>query len=414
MLHKISLGIGDIDKYRLIQPREPIDEVVKLGDELKGLRLCHINSTPFGGGVAELLVSYIPLLCAVGIKADWQVIRGDRQFFTITKSLHNALQGAAYEEISQEKTRNTYQNSNLANASQLDPNYDVFVVNDPQPAALRHYLPKSKAKWIWRCHVDSSNPDEEVWGFLRPYVEEHDAAVFTTKEFIPRDLQVAKITTMAPAIDAFSSKNMFIKKYVCRELIENLGFDRHRLLITQVSRFDRWKDPFGTIRAYQLAKEKIPGLQLAMVGSFAQDDPESWDMHAAINTEANKDGNIFVLSNLTGVGNMEVNAFQRASDVIVQKSIREGFGLVVAEALWKETSVVAGNAGGIPLQMTGNLSNYLVDSVEECAEKIVYLLQNPAVSQKLGREGKEIIRQNFLLPRLMKDELSLIKELVTG
>ena len=412
MLHKISLGMGNIDKYRMIETRGGIDEVVRLGEELKGLRVCHINSTPFGGGVAELLVSYIPLLQALGIKADWQIIRGDRRFFTITKGLHNALQGAEFKSKRPESWRNLYLSINKQNAAELDPNYDVFIVNDPQPAALRHYLPDSKAKWIWRCHVDSSEPDEAVWDFLRPYIEEHDAAVFTIKEFIPENLNVSKIATMAPAISAFSSKNMFIKRYVCRELVENLGFDTHRLLITQVSRFDRWKDPFGTIAAYRLTKEKIPGLQLAMIGSFAQDDPESWDMHAAISAEAIKDDDMFIFSNLTGVGNMEVNAFQRASDLIIQKSIREGFGLVVAEALWKETPVIAGNAGGIPMQMTGELSNYLVDSVEECAEKIVYLLENPAVGQRLGKQGKETIRQNFLMPRLARDELSLIKSLV--
>ncbi len=412
MLHKISLGVADIDKYRLIEARSVIDEVVNLGDELKGLRLCHINSAPFGGGVAELLVSYIPLLHALGIKADWQVIRGDRHFFSVTKALHNALQGAAFKEINKESTRKEYQSHNLSNARELDLNYDVFIVNDPQPAALRHYLPDSKAKWIWRCHVDSSQPDETVWNFLRPYIEEHDAAVFTSRKFIPRDLNMTKIATMAPAICPFSSKNMFIEREVCRELVGNLGFDTNRLIITQVSRFDRWKDPFGTIAAYRLAKEKIPGLQLAMIGSFATDDPESWDMHAAINAEAIKDDDFFVFSNLTGVGNMEVNAFQRASDVIVQKSIREGFGLVVAEALWKETPVIAGNAGGIPLQMTGELSEYLVDSVEECAERIVYLLGNPAVGQRLGKEGKEIVRQNFLMTRLLRDELMLVKSLV--
>jgi len=412
MLHKISLGTGNIDKYRLIESRGFIDEVVNLGEELKGLRVCHINSTPFGGGVAELLVSYIPLLRAIGIKADWQVIHGDRRFFTITKGLHNALQGAEYKEIKKEKTRRAYQGNNETNARELDPNYDVFIVNDPQPAALRHYSPDSKAKWIWRCHVDSSEPDDTMWQFLRPYIEEYDAAVFTTKEFVPPNLRLAKVATMAPAIDAFSSKNMFIKRYVCREMLENLGIDRQRLLITQVSRFDLWKDPFGTIRAYRLAKEKIPGLQLALVGSFAGDDPEAWDLYATINEEANKDEDIFVFSNLTGVGNMEVNAFQRASDLVVQKSLKEGFGLVVAEALWKETPVIAGNTGGIPLQMPGDLSNYLVDSIEECAEKIVYLLENPAISKRLGQEGKEVIRQNFLMPRLIRDELTLIKSLV--
>jgi len=412
MLHKVSLGTGNIDKYRLIESRGFIDEVVNLGEELNGLRLCHINSTPFGGGVAELLISYIPLLRAIGIKADWQVIHGDRRFFTITKGLHNALQGAEYKEIRKEKTRRAYQGNNETNARELDPNYDVFIVNDPQPAALRHYSPDSKAKWIWRCHVDSSEPDDTMWQFLRPYIEEYDAAVFTTKEFVPPNLRLAKVATMAPAIDAFSSKNMFIKRYVCREMLENLGIDRQRLLITQVSRFDLWKDPFGTIRAYRLAKEKIPGLQLALVGSFAGDDPEAWDLYAAINEEANKDEDIFVFSNLTGVGNMEVNAFQRASDLVVQKSLKEGFGLVVAEALWKETPVIAGNTGGIPLQMPGDLSNYLVDSIEECAEKIVYLLENPAISKRLGQEGKEVIRQNFLMPRLIRDELTLIKSLV--
>jgi trehalose synthase len=412
MLHKVSLGTGNINKYRLILDRETIDEVVALGEDLKGLRVCHINSTPFGGGVAELLVSHIPLLRSLGIKADWQVIRGDRRFFTITKGLHNSMQGAKFTATRAESWRDLYLSINKVNAAQLDAEYDVFIVNDPQPAAMRHYLPDSKAKWIWRCHVDSSQPDETVWRFLRPYIEEHDAAVFTTSKFIPKNLNLKKIATMAPAIDPFTSKNMFIKRYLCREMLETLGIDRHRPLITQVSRFDRWKDPFGGIAAYLIAKEKVPGLQLAMIGSFASDDPEGWEMYAALNEEANKDDDIIISSNLTGVGNMEVNAFQRASDLIIQKSIREGFGLVVAEALWKGTMVVAGNAGGIPLQMPGELGNYLVDNIEQCAEKIVYLLQNPQQRERLGQEGHEVITRHFLTPRLVRDELALIKELL--
>ncbi|HCP60186.1 MAG TPA: glycosyl transferase family 1, partial [Dehalococcoidia bacterium] len=339
-------------------------------------------------------------------------IRGNRRFFTITKGLHNALQGAPFEEIKKDSTKRVLGANNLENARELDPNYDVFIVNDPQPAALRHFSPDSKAKWFWRCHVDSSQPDPEVWDFLRHYIEEYDAAVFTTRDFIPQDLRLDKVATMAPAIDPFSTKNMFIKRYVCREVLGNIGIDRQRPLITQVSRFDRWKDPFGTIKAYRLAREKIPGLQLAMVGSFATDDPEGWDIYAALSEEIIKDDDMFILSNLSGVGNMEVNAFQRASDLVVQKSIKEGFGLVVAEALWKETPVIAGNTGGIPLQMTGELSNYMVNSMEECAEKIVHCLENPALSKRLGRQGKEIITQNFLMPRLIRDELTLIKKLV--
>jgi len=412
MLHKVALAVSDIDKYRMIDARGIIDEVASLGKELKGLRVCHINSTPFGGGVAELLISYIPLLRSLGIDADWQIIRGDNRFFTITKGLHNALQGAKFDKIKQKTVREQYELRNQSNARELDPDYDVFIINDPQPAALRHYLPESKAKWIWRCHVDSSAPYKPVWDFLRPYVEEHDAAVFTTRQFVPHDLNMTKIAIMAPAICPFSSKNMFIKRYVCRELVGHLGFDTNYPLITQISRFDIWKDPFGTIAAYRMAKEEIPGLQLALVGSFATDDPEGWDLHAALSEEANKDDSVFIFSNLSGVGNMEVNAFQRASDVVVQKSIREGFGLVVAEALWKETPVVAGNAGGIPMQMPGELSDNLVDSVEECAERIVYLLQNQDVAKKMGALGKEVVRKNFILPRLIRDELRLIKSLV--
>jgi len=412
MLHKISLGVGDLNKYRMVAGKSVLDELVSLGEELKGLRVCHVNSTPFGGGVAELLACQIPLMRAVGIQADWQVIRGDHTFFTITKGFHNALQGAVFSEIESERLRGTYRANNQENAQELDLNYDVFIVNDPQPAALRHYVPENKAKWIWRCHVDSSQPNEDVWDFLRPYIEEHDAAVFTTKEFVPQNLNVSKVATMTPAICPLSSKNMFIERNVCRELVANMGFDPHRLLITQVSRFDRWKDPFGTIAAYQLAKEKIPGLQLALIGSFAPDDPEAWDMHAALSSEAIKDDDFYLFSNLTGVGNMEVNAFQRASDVVVQKSIREGFGLVVSEALWKETPVIAGNAGGIPLQMTGELADYLVNSVEECAEKLVYLLENPEARERLGKLGKQVVQRNFLISRLARDEIGLIKGLV--
>jgi trehalose synthase len=412
MLQKISLAPTQISKYRMVMSREVIDEVEELARDLKGLRLCHINATPFGGGVAELLVSYIPLLKGLGIQADWQVIRGDKRFFTITKSLHNALQGELHPEIKEIKTRRVYMHNNLDNARELDPNYDVFVVNDPQPAALRHYWNGGSAKWIWRCHIDSSQPDEEVWQLLRPYIEEYDAAVFTMKEFAPSDLDDEHVAIMAPAINPFNSKNMFIKRYVCREMLESMGIDSRRPLLLQVSRFDPWKDPLGAIAAYRLAKREVPGLQLAMVGSFAGDDPQAWEIYAQVQEEAGKDGDIHVRTNLTGVGNMEVNAFQRASDVVLQKSIREGFGLVVTEALWKETPVVAGNAGGIPMQMAGRLSDFLVENTEQCAQKIVYLLQNPEFAYELGKEGKKHINKNFLMPRLIRDELSLVKKLM--
>lgn len=411
MLQKVSLGRRSIDKYRTVMEKELIEEVEGLANDLKGLRLCHINSTPFGGGVSELLFSYIPLVRGLGIHADWQVIHGDRRFFTITKSLHNALQGAEYPLLERTIER-IYLSNNLANARELARDYDVFIINDPQPAALRHFCEESEAKWIWRCHVDSSEPDEVAWRFLRPYIEEYDAAIFTMEKFVPADLKGPRIAIIAPAIDPFSSKNLALPRSLCQEMLDNLGVDRNRPLIVQVSRFDPWKDPFGVIRAYQLAKKKIPELQLSLVGSLAGDDPEGWVMYAAIHKEANKDEDIDVFSNLTGVGNMEVNAFQTAANVVIQKSIKEGFGLVIAEALWKTTPVVAGNAGGIPMQMAGKLNQYLVNSVEECADKVVYLLEHPETADELGKEGQENIRRNFLMPRLIRDELALIKSLV--
>ena len=412
LLHKISLGTKSIAKYRALIGDELIDEVERLASELKGVRLCHINSTPFGGGVAELLSSYIPLVRDLGLHIDWQVIYGDQRFFAITKAMHNALQGGDGRFITREETQRVYKSQNLANARQLDLNYDVFIVNDPQPAAVRHFSDETQAKWIWRCHVDSSEPDETAWQFLRPYIEEHDAAVFTMGKFVPKALKGPRIATMPPAIDPFGSKNMPLPKALCREMIGNLGLEQGRPLIIQVSRFDRWKDPFGVIRVYYMVKERVPGVQLALVGSLAGDDPDGWDMYAAIHREADKDKDVYVFSNLTGVGNMEVNAFQTACDVTIQKSLKEGFGLVVSEALWKATPVVAGNTGGIPMQMTGELSKYLVSSEEECAQQVIHLLQNPEFASELGEVGREHIRQNFLMPRLVRDELSLIKELL--
>lgn len=412
MLNKVSVGIRDLQKYRLVVGNELIDEIEKLADELKGIRLCHINSSSYGGGVAELLSSYIPLVRSAGLTMDWQVIHGDRRFFTVTKSIHNALQGGKGSLIRQEKAQKRYKTQNQMNAREMDYNYDVFIINDPQPAALRHFSDDRHAKWIWRCHIDTSEPDKGAWAFLRPYVEQHDAAIFTMAQFIPSDLRVSEIATMAPAIDAFSAKNMSLPRALCREMTDNLGIDRNRPLIVQVSRFDPWKDPFGVMKIYQLAREKVAGLQLALVGSLASDDPEGWGLYAAIHTEADKDRDIHVFTNLTGVGSMQVNAFQTACDVAIQKSIREGFGLVVSEALWKCIPVVAGNAGGIPMQMTGNLTDYLVDTLEECAEKVVHLLENRELATELGKEGKQNVTRNFLMPRLIRDELSLVKRVL--
>ncbi|MEA1958342.1 MAG: glycosyltransferase [Chloroflexota bacterium] len=412
MLDNVSLGVKDVNKYRTLVGNELIDEIIELGKDLQGLRLCYINATPFGGGVAELLFSFIPIIRSLGIEVDWSVIRGDRKFFTITKSLHNALQGAKYPLLNQQ-TRQTYLDNNQFNAREMDTSYDVYVINDPQPAALRHFRDDLDAKWIWRCHIDSSEPDGETWQFLKPYVEEYDATVFTMQQFVPHNLESPRVAIIPPAIDPLSTKNMPLPNdEVCRPMITNLGIDPNRPLIIQVSRFDRWKDPFGVIEVFKLAKETVPGLQLALVGSLADDDPEGWEIYAAIHKEADKSNDIHVFSNLNGIGNMEVNAFQRAADVVIQKSLKEGFGLVVTEALWKATPVVAGNVGGIPIQMGGPLQHLLVDTIEQCASSVTYLLRYPELAKGLGSEGREHVRKNFLTPRLIRDWLSLIRQLV--
>ena len=412
MLQKISLRTNDLDKYRLLLGDGLMQELDQLADDLKGLRLCHINSTPFGGGVSELLYAYVPLMRGMGIQADWQVIRGDQRFFTITKTLHNALQGGDGSLMTREETYRIYRAQNQLNARELDYNYDVFIVNDPQPAAIPEFAQEANAKWIWRCHIDSSEPNEDAWRFLQPYVEQYDAAIFTMEQFVPQGLCVPCIAIMAPAIDAFSTKNMPLPRTMCREMLDNLGIDRNRPLIIQVSRFDPWKDPLGVIEIYKIAKKHVPGLQLALVGSLAGDDPEGWTMFTTVHEEADKDDDIHIFSNLTGVGNMEVNAFQTICDIAIQKSIREGFGLVVSEALWKGTPMVAGDAGGIPMQMSGKLSEYLVSNIDDCAEKVIRLLQNHELCLELGKEGKENVKQNFLMPRLIRDELALVKRVL--
>ena len=370
------------------------------------MRICQINTTAAGGGVAELLGAEIPILDALGVKADWRLIHGDAPFFEVTKAFHNALQGADLHLT--ETIKQTYLDRDRACAEMIEGSYDVYVVHDPQPAALKHFAKQNQSRWIWRCHIDSSEPNPQVWSFLKPFIEEYDAVVFTMKEFCPPDLRASRAVFIPPAIDPLSTKNMDLPEEVCKRAIANSGIDLNRPLLLQVSRFDPWKDPLGVIKAYRLVKERRPEVQLALVGAMAGDDPEGWRMLEIINAESAKDSDVYVFTNLTGVGNMEVNAFQRGADVVIQKSLREGFGLVVSEALWKEKPVVAGRAGGIPMQFPEDYQSYLVTDVEECVRKVLELLEDSEERKEFGRAGREKVRNKFLLPRLMRDELKLI------
>lgn len=412
MLHSVDVGTQSIDCYEASAGAAPVAELKALAAPLQGVRVLHVNATPYGGGVAEILRSAVPLLRDLGLVADWRIITGDATFFAVTKAIHNGLQGAARELTTAEQE--TYLTYATRNARLLEEQYDVIVVHDPQPLPLLQLHGKGPARWVWRCHIDTSEPNAQIWRFLRPYLEGYDAAVFTIREFVPPDFPVQRVDIIPPAIDPESPKNFELDAGLARRVLEWIGVDVDRPLVTQVSRFDPWKDPLGVIAAYQRIREEVPALQLALVGSMALDDPEGWDMYRLIQDAARTDPGIHLFTNLTGVGNVEVNAFQRLSDVVIQKSLREGFGLVVSEALWKGTPVVAGHAGGIPMQLQPDAGGFLVRSADECAERVLWLLQHPAEARALAARGREHVRERFLLTRLLADELRLYRAVLTS
>jgi len=412
VLQSVSVGRWSLDAYRDIVPNQILEGLREQAAALRGARILHVNATAYGGGVSELLRSSVPLLRDLGLTVDWKVIGGRNDFYRATKALHNGLQGAA-ETLSEEEPA-AYLDCTRENAPHLDGGHDFVIVHDPQPAAMLSVHGRGDARWVWRCHIDTSAPNPAAWRFLRPFLSDYDAAVFTMGEFVPPDLPVARVRTIAPAIDPLSPKNLDISTRTAEQILDWIGIEVPGPLVTQVSRFDAWKDPFGVIAAYRLVREEIPGLQLALVGSMALDDPEGWEVYGQLSEHAANDPLIHIYTNLTGVSNVEVNAFQRLSDVVVQKSIREGFGLVVSESLWKGTPVVAGRAGGIPMQMPEGVGGVLVDTVEECAAALLELLRDRELAGALGRSGREHVRERFLLPRLLLQELELLATLGSG
>ncbi len=406
-LELVGVKHKSLEDYRRIVGDELIDEIRLLATRLKGVRLLHVNSTASGGGVAELLNSLVPLELDCGLQVEWRVLCKDEELFKATKGFHNALQGM--RSVLTPDTEQVYIERNQHCAAMLDGGHDVVIVHDPQPAALPQFVSFPGTRWIWRCHIDTSNPDPNVWGFLRPFIQTYDVAVFTMPEFVPSDLVGPRMEFIPPAIDPLSPKNRALPKYLCREEVAEFGIDLSRPLMIQVARFDPWKDPQGVIEAYRLVKQDLPQIQLALVGAMAEDDPEGWDVYNSIREVAALDADIHIFTNLTGVGAHEVNSFQRVADVVIQKSIREGFGLVVSEALWKGTPVVAGNTGGIPLQMQNGIGGFLVDSVEECAERVAYLLTHSDEAEAIARRGWERVRDNFLMPQLLLNELKLVE-----
>jgi trehalose synthase len=411
MLQTVDIGERSLASYDGIVPSEILAHLRELSSELGGVRVLHLNATAYGGGVSELLRSLVPLVNDLGLVSDWKIIGGDNAFFEVTKKLHNGLQGGDLELTAEEKER--YEDVSRENARALTEEYDVVFIHDPQPAAILPLRGNGHSRWVWRCHIDTGQPNPAVWEYVRGFLHSYDAAIFTMPEFVPPDFPLSRVQIIPPAIDPLSPKNMPIGDGMARQVLDWIGVRLNRPMITQVSRFDSWKDPLGVIEAYKLAREEVGDLQLALVGSMALDDPEGWEIYNQVQYASKSDPLIHVFTNLTGVGNIEVNAFQRHSELIVQKSIREGFGLVVSESLWKGTPVVAGRAGGIPLQMSDDSGGILVDGIEDCAKAIVKLLRDPGLAERLGDSGRERVREHFLLPRLLVNELTLVKDLLS-
>jgi trehalose synthase len=411
MLHPVAIKQKPFERYRPLTDDDMVGEIHELARRLRGTKVLHLNSTAYGGGVAELLLSLVSLEKDLGLDVEWRTIGADETFFAVTKGLHNALQGKPYQ-LTEEKER-AYLRANEQAAAALDGGYEAIIVHDPQPAAVRHFAGRRGAQWIWRCHIDTSQPDAGAWAFLQPYVEEHDAAVFTMAQFVPPGLKASRLEFIPPAIDPMSSKNRDLPDDLTRATVGEFGVDPDRPLLLQVARFDPWKDPLGAVAAYRLVKREIPGVQMALVGSMAGDDPEAWEIYRSVSEEDTGDDDLFVLTNLVGVGSLEVNCFQRACRVALQKSIREGFGLAVSEALWKRRPVVGGATGGIPLQLQDGAGGFLVTTTEQCAERIIFLLTHPAESAQIADAGYNLVKERFLMPRLLRDELRLVERVLS-
>ncbi|MEA1964793.1 MAG: glycosyltransferase [Candidatus Aerophobetes bacterium] len=412
MLKEIKTELKRLDGYLPIVGEEEIYNIRKLAKNLKNIRILHIDSTAYVGGVAEMLHNLVPLMRDVGLDVEWRVIEGNKDFFNITKKFHNALQGA--DITFTKEMKRIYFEQNKLNAGFFKGEYDFVIIHDPQPAAMLAYLQASKeTKFIWRCHIDTSNPNIEIWNFLRDFLKEYDAAIFTLKKFV-KDKNIFKhLFIILPSIDPLSDKNRSLARKKIEEIARHFDVDPERPLITQISRFDPWKDPLGVIDVYRLIKRDIPELQLALIGSMPVDDPEEgWIIYEKVLRRAGEDEDIHILSDLRGVGNLEVNAFQRLSRVIIQKSLREGFGLTVSEGLWKERPVVGGKTGGITIQIMDGRTGFLVESVREAVEKTKLLLLNKETADKMGREGKRYVRSHFLITRQLKDYLSLFNSLL--
>ena len=391
-----------LEDYRQIVGSQVIDELLMLADRVRHLRLQHINSTSVGGGVAEILTRMVPLLRDLGIDTTWDVIKGNQAFFAVTKAFHNALHGG--EETITEEMFEVFRATTAMNLADLDTYGDVIVVHDPQPAGLIARKPEVGGRWIWRCHIDVSTPDPRVWWFLQDYVAQYDASIFSMPDFA-QQLAIPQYM-VPPSIDPLGDKNRDLADDEVRTVVERYGLDPDRPILTQISRFDRLKDPLGVMRAYRMVRRRHD-CQLLLAGGGASDDPEGEEVLREVREAAGNDPDIHVLE-LPPFSDLDINALVRGSTIVMQKSIKEGFGLTVTEALWKRKPVIGGAVGGIRLQLLNGVTGFLVHSPEGAANRAVELLGDPELRAAVGAAGHEHVKENFLTTRHIRDYLLLM------
>ncbi len=401
-----------LEQYAGVVGEEIIGHLRQLAEPLNGMRVVHINSTREGGGVAEILHRLIPLKKELGLNAIWEVVSGDAPFYQCTKKMHNAIQGDR-EDISEELYAH-YELINAQNHERLEPvlsEADVVIIHDPQPAALLKHYPERKGKWIWRCHVDASNPHRPVWRYLRKHVIGYDAAIYSLPAFAqPMD---KPLYIVPPSIDPLSEKNVSLPDEEIERVRATYDIDPERPVICQVSRFDRFKDPVGVIEAYRLAKKFHPDLQLILAGGGAADDPEGEEVFKEVETAAADDPDVHLLM-LPPDAHRTINALQRIADIVLQKSLKEGFGLTVTEALWKGKPVIGGNVGGIRIQVVNHTTGFLVSSPEGAALRIRYLLTHSKRMAAMSRNAKAFVTENYLLTRHLREYLALMVAIISG
>jgi trehalose synthase len=390
-----------LDEYASLLGEAEISELRALGRPLVGREVCMVNTTAVGGGVAEILNRLVPLMEELGIHIRWEVMKGGEDFFAVTKAFHNALHGAAYTP--RKEDFEIFLAYNAQNRAQLDLGAEFTVIHDPQPIALIEARPAEKAHWVWRCHIDLSRPNEDVWNFLSPFAARYNASIFSSPEFA-RQLPIPQYL-FYPSIDPLSEKNRELDAEYIQSVLARYNIDPGRRILTQISRFDRLKDPVGVIRAYKIVKRYFD-CQLVLAGGGASDDPEGSVVLQEVRRAADDDPDIHVLE-LATWSPLEVNALQRASTVVIQKSLREGFGLTVAEALWKKKPVVASAVGGIPTQVIHKHTGLLAHSVEGTAYQIRFLLSHPEIAARLGEQGHQHVRENFLITQNLRRYLVL-------